>query len=312
MKRFIVGFVIGLTMVSGAVAQSSSGEKIYRLKPEDVLNIQVFGQQQIAAQVPVGEDGYVSAPFVGTLKVQGKTLSEVEVELHAMYSKKLKLRDPIVSVTIAAYRRLKANITGIVQRSAELVFRPGDTIMTLYSAGGGAIPDAADLRKATLRRQGSKELIPIDMFSMTVLGDNSQNYELEDGDILDIPQEQRNRVLVMGAIRNPGLFPYRETMRLADAISIAGGEIRYLSRFSKCFVLRELPGRPGDYLRINADFVKFIKGGDFSQNVKLMPGDLIYIPETNTPDVSQLQALVNSAFVLNTFGSFFGLRIFGN
>jgi polysaccharide biosynthesis/export protein len=312
MKRVIAGIVIGLTMVSTAIAQTSNGEKIYRLKPEDVLTIQVFGQQQISAQVPVGEDGYIAAPFVGTLKVQGKTLNEVEVELHKLYSSKLKLRDPIISVTIAAYRRLKANITGIVQRSAELVFRPGDTIMTLYSAGGGAIPDAADLRRATLRRQGSKELIPIDMFAMTVFGDNSQNYDLEDGDILDIPQEQKNRVLVMGAIRNPGLFPYRETMRLGDAIAIAGGEIRYLSRFSKCFVLRELPGRPGEYLRINADFVKFIKGGDFTQNVKLMPGDLVYIPETNTPDVTQLQALVNSAFVLNTFGSFFGLRIFGN
>jgi polysaccharide biosynthesis/export protein len=312
MMRIFAVLIIVLTLISGVAAQARSGEKVYRLKPEDILNIQVFGQQQIAAQVPVGEDGYIAAPFVGVIKVQGKTITELEIELQELYRKKMKLRDPIVSVTIAAYRRLKANITGIVQRSAELVFRPGDTIMTLYSASGGAIPDAADLRKATLRRQGSKELIPIDMFAMTVFGDNSQNYELEDGDILDIPQEQKNRIIVMGAIRNPGLFPYRESMRLGDAISIAGGEVRYLSRFSKCFVLRELPGRPGEYLKINADFVKFIKGGDFAQNVKLMPGDLVYVPETNTPDVTQLQALVNSAFVLNTFGSFFGLRIFGN
>jgi polysaccharide export outer membrane protein len=312
MKRLIIGFLLLLTLVTPVFAQSNTGDKVYKLKQEDILNIQVFGQQQIAAQVPVGEDGQISAPFVGTLKVEGKTIDEVEKALYDLYVKKLKLRDPIVSVTIAAYRRLRANITGVVQRSTELIFRPGDTVMTLYSAGGGAIIDAADLRRATLRRQGSKELIPIDMFAMTVLGDNSQNYELQDGDILDIPQEQRNRVLVMGAVRAPGLYPYRETMRLADAISVAGGEILYRSRFSKCFILRELPGRPGEYLRINADFVKFVKGGDFAQNVKLMPGDLVYVPETNTPDFQQINALVNTAFILNSFGNIFGFNLFGN
>ena len=144
---------------------------------------------------------------------------------------------------------------------------------------------------------------------MTVLGDNSQNFELRDGDILDIPKEQKNRILVLGAIRSPGLYPYRETMRLQDAVGIAGGEIRYLSRFSKVFILRELPGRPGEYLRINCDFVKYIKGGDFAQNVRLMPGDLVYIPETNTPDFTQLSGIANSVFVLNSLTSAFGIRL---
>lgn len=308
--RFLFGIAIFGIFVGAVQAQSAFDEKAYKLKPEDVIRIQVFNQQQIGADIPVGIDGYVGAPFVGNIKVEGKTISEVEAELYQLYVSKLKLRDPIVSVSIISYRKMKANVTGSVQRSTEFYFRPGDTIMTLYSASGGEIVDQSDLRKATLRRQGSKELIPIDLYAMTVLGDNSQNFELQDGDILDIPREQRNRILVLGAIRQPGLYPYRETMRLADAIGIAGGEIRYLSRFSKTFILREMPGRPGEYLRINADFVKYVKSGDYSQNVKLMPGDMIYIPETNTPDATQIQSIVNTAFVINTFGSFFGIKLF--
>ncbi len=299
-------------LASAAFGQKSFDEKTYKLKPEDVLRIQVFNQQQIGADIPIGIDGYIGAPFVGNLKVEGKTVSEVESMLYTLYVSKLKLRDPIISVSIITYRRLKANVTGMVQRSTEFFFRPGDTVMTLFSASGGEVPDQTDLRKATLRREGSKELIPIDLYAMTVLGDNSQNFNLQDGDILNIPREQKNRILVMGAIKAPGLYPYRETMRLADAIGIAGGEIRYLSRLSKCFILRELPGRPGEYLRINADFVKYIKSGDFAQNVKLMPGDLVYITETNTPDANQLQSIANSAFVLNTFTSFLGFKFLRN
>ena len=296
-------------LASVSFAQGSFDEKTYKLKPEYVLRIQVFNQQQIGADIPVGIDGYIGAPFVGNIKVEGKTITEVEAELYRLYVSKLKLRDPIVSVSIVSYRRMKANITGMVQRSSEYFFRPGDTVMTLYSASGGEVPDQSDLRKATLRRQGSKELVPIDLYSMTVLGDNSQNFELQDGDILDIPREQKNRIIILGAVKAPGLYPYRETMRLQDAIAIAGGEIRYLSRFSKCFIMRELPGRPGEYLRINADFVKFVKGGDFAQNVKLMPGDFIYVPETNTPDFNQLSQIANSVFVLNSITSFFGVRL---
>ena len=292
-----------------ALGQKSYDEKTYKLKPEDILRIQVFNQQQIGADIPVGIDGYIGAPFVGNLKVEGKTVVEVESMLYALYVSKLKLRDPIVSVSIVSYRKLKANVTGMVQRSAELFFRPGDTIMTLYSASGGEVPDQADMRKATLRRQGSKELVPIDLYAMIVLGDNSQNLDLQDGDILDIPREQKNRILIMGAIKSPGVYPYRETFRLSDAIALGGGEIRYLSRLSKCFILRELPGRPGEYLRINADYVRYVKSSDYSQNVKLMPGDQIYVTETNNPDPNQLQSYANSAFVLNTFTSLFGIRL---
>lgn len=308
-KRFCIGIAI-LGSIASANAQSAFDEKAYKLKAEDVIRIQVFNQQQIGADIPIGIDGYVGAPFVGNIKVEGKTISEVEAELYKLYVSKLKLRDPIVSVSIISYRKLKANVTGSVQRSTEYYFRPGDTIMTLYSASGGEIADQADLRKATLRRQGSKELVPIDLYAMTVLGDNSQNFELQDGDILDIPREQKNRILVLGAIKAPGMYPYREGMRISDAVAIAGGEIRYLSRFSKTFILREIPGRPNEYLRINADFVKFTKSNDYAQNVRLMPGDMVYIPETNTPDATQLQSFVNSAFVINTFGGFFGIKIF--
>ena len=312
--RNILGKIVILVsllvvLVSTTMAQGSFDEKTYKLKPEDILRIQVFNQNQIGADIPIGVDGYIGAPFVGNVKVEGKTISEVEAELYRLYVSKLKLRDPIVSVSIVSYRKLKANVTGTVQRSTEFQFRPGDTIMTLYSASGGEVPDQTDLRKATLRRQGSKELVPIDMYAMTVLGDNSQNFELHDGDILNIPREQKNRILVLGAIKAPGLYPYREQMRLQDAIGMAGGEIRYLSMFSKVFILRELPGRPGEYLRINANFVKYVKGGDFAQNVKLMPGDFVYIPETNTPDTTQLSSIFNSVFLLNSFSSLFGLRL---
>jgi polysaccharide export outer membrane protein len=308
-RRLLVVVGIMLVMVATALGQNTATGKPYTLKPEDVLRIQVFNQQQIAADVPVGDDGNIAAPFVGVLFVEGKTVTEVEKILFDLYKKKLLLRDPIVSVTITQYRRLRASINGQVIRPGEIAFRQGDTIMNLLSAGGGYISERADARRATLRRKGSRELIPIDLYALTVFGDNSQNYELLDGDVLDIPEEQRNRIMVLGQVRNPGLFTYRETMRLMDALSVSGGEVPYRARTSQAYIMRELPGRPGEYVRINADLVKFLNKGDAVQNVKLLPGDLVYIPATNTPDFQQVNQLVNTLFIFNSLGNIFGFGL---
>ncbi len=309
LRRVVILTGVLMALATSVFAQNSTAAKPYTLKPEDVLRIQVFNQQQIAADVPVGEDGNIAAPFVGVLYVEGKTIAEVEAELFKLYKKKLLLRDPIVSVTITQYRRLKASINGQVNRSGEIIFRPGDTIMNLLSAGGGYISDRADARRATLRRKNSRELIPVDLYALTVFGDNSQNYELQDGDVLDIPEEQRNRIMVLGQVRAPGLYPYRETMRLMDAVSVSGGEVPYRARTSKAYVMRELPGRPGEYVRINADLVRFLAKGDYAQNVKLLPGDLVYIPATNTPDFQQVNSIVNTIFVFNSLGNLFGFKL---
>ena len=60
-RRLIVVVGIMLVMATAALGQNTSTGKPYTLKPEDVLRIQVFNQQQIAADVPVGDDGNIAA-----------------------------------------------------------------------------------------------------------------------------------------------------------------------------------------------------------------------------------------------------------
>lgn len=289
-----------------------TGGEVYKIKPEDVLRIQVFNHQEILADVPVGEDGRVSAPFIGLIQAEGRTTNDLETELTVKYREKLRLRDPIVSVAIVKFRDVHATVGGSVQRPSTYTIRQGDTVMALLNMGGGAIPDVADLRRAFLQRANSRELIPIDLYAMTVRGDTSQNYVLEDGDILTVPEETNNRINIQGKVQTPGQYPYREDMTLADAIALAHGEVPDRARMSKIVIARQKVGLPGQYVRINADFVRFVSKGDSTQNVVLQPGDFIYVPETNTPDFNYISALANAAYIINYLGtgSFFGLHIF--
>jgi polysaccharide biosynthesis/export protein len=292
-------------------ASAQSTEPPYRLQPEDIIRVQIYNEPQVNADIPIGRDGNISAPFVGTVQVQGKTTSELEAELAEAYIRRLRLRDPRVSVTIIRFRPIRASVGGFSNRPGVFEMRPGDTLLTLLNQSGGPAPDRADLRRATLRRSNSRELIPIDLYAMLILGDMSQNYSIQDGDELIIPEETRNRVLVLGAVAQPGPYPYKEPMTLVDAISLARGEIRYRSKFSEIVVIRELRGQPGQYVHIRADFVRYLKNQDHTQNVRLEPGDVVFVPETRTPDFNQISALANTAFILDRLGGgLLGLPIF--
>lgn len=275
----------------------------YRLQPEDVLRIRVREEEDLTAVVQVGRDGNITVPFLGLIRAQGKTTTELEAEIRDLYIQTLGLRDPLVSVTIEQFRQVRATISGFIPRPGIYEFRPGDTILTLFTQGGGQLGDGrSDLRRATLRRKDSPEAIPINIYALVTYGDMSQDYEIQDGDQLVIPEQTRNAVLVLGKVAQPGPILYTEDMTLMDAITLARGEIPYQSKFSDILVIRQIAGSPGNYLRIRCNFVEFLRRGDGSQNISLQPGDLVYVPDAGNINFNQVQAIANLVFILDRFG----------
>jgi polysaccharide export outer membrane protein len=309
MKLFLSAILGVLLTLSSSFAFAQ--DEAYRLQPEDVIRIAVYNEPQISGgEFEIGKDGNVSAPFVGSIRAAGKTTDELEKELKELYIRKLRLRDPNVSVTISRFRIMRASVTGIVQRAGTYPFRQGDTIATLLSQAGGPVFDQADLRRARLRRAGSNEEIPIDLESMLQLGDTSQNFALQDGDELIIPQDRENRIVVWGAVLQPGNYPYQKGMRVMDAVALARGEIPRVSKMSEARILRKVPGQPDKFYPIQVNMVRFTnKPYDYTQNIEIQRGDVLFIPTTKTPNFAELGNVLNTLFFANRV--FFEEGLFG-
>lgn len=312
MNKAIARLAIGMfaLLVACVCAFGQTPPEPYKLRPDDIVRIQIYNEPQVNAEVPIGKDGSLTAPFLEPMQVEGMTVAELQIELAKAYTRRLRLRDPKVSVMIVRYRTVRASVGGWVNRPGVYDLRPGDTVITLLNFGGGVVTDRADLRRATLRKANSSELIPVDLFAILNRADTTQNYIVEDGDSLNIP-EANNRILVIGQVPRPNSYFYKEPMTVQDALAQAGGEIPTRSWLSRTLVIRERSGMPGVYDRIQVDIVRFIRNGDSAQNIQLQPGDIVYVPETKTPDIDRLSRIIGSiAFFGDTFRrGIFGIRL---
>jgi polysaccharide export outer membrane protein len=277
----------------------------YKLQPEDVIDIRVYGDSGLSDSVTIGKDGWINVAHAGIIKAAGKTILDLEQELKKMFIEKMRLRDPRVAVVLKSYRPIVASTIGAIRSPGDYSLRSGSTILTLVSQAGGVPQDGtADLRRCTLKKKNSNELIPIDLYALIIDGDINQNYTVEDGDQLIVPFELRNRIFVDGAIGSPGVYPFTEKMRIVDAIALARGQIPYQSVMDKIVVIREKVAQSGQYDRININLKKFFLKNDGSQNILLQPGDIIHVP-LNPFDIGRIGSLVGAAITVTQVANLF-------
>ena len=83
------------------------------------------------------------------------------------------------------------------------------------------------------------------------------------------------KVYMVGAVRKEGTLPYTYGMTVMQAISEAGGLNDYAKK-TKIYVLRTENGR--EY-RLEFNYKEVLKGERMEQNIMLLPGDTVVIPQ---------------------------------
>lgn len=86
----------------------------------------------------------------------------------------------------------------------------------------------------------------------------------------------QDRIRVVGEAAQPQALPYRSTMTLLDVMIAVGGLTDFASGNRATITRTASGGRQSQY-RIRLD--DLIRDGDMTANVRIMPGDVIVVPE---------------------------------
>jgi len=249
-------------------APAPQQDKDYIIGPEDILEIQVWGNKDLNQAVFVRPDGRTSLPLVGEIAVAGKTVQQLQDHLTNVYEKTVK--GAVVTVIV---REIKSRPIyfiggfgkpGVMQLTREL------TLLQAISVVGGVSPNA-DAEKGFVLR-GDKR-IPIDFNRLVQRGDLSQNPKLEPGDSVVVPLA--DAVYVNGEVKTPGAVKYTGDLTILKALTQVGG-LTPLAAGGRVDVLR---GNAEKKERIRVDVDKMMRSPDENPDIRLQPNDIVFVPQ---------------------------------
>ena len=256
-----------------AQAQQPAGQAAvpttdYRVGPQDVLKITVFGEPLLSGPVRVDSDGTIPFQYLQRVKVEGLTTGEIGEALRKGLADGY-IKNPQVSVDVEDYHSQNVYVLGEVKAPGKYSLPGNSTLVDVLTQAGSTTPAAGHWVLIYHHKQGSALVGPantdgtqpdLKINLADIQSGKAQNIMIEDLDAVSVPKAER--IFVNGNVRNPAAYPFDEGMTVFEAIAVAGGVSEKGSN-SRISVKRIIDGK--------------LKEIDVKQTDVLKPGDQVFV-----------------------------------
>ena len=157
----------------------------FRIGPEDVLDVQVWKNEELSRVVPVRPDGMISLPLVNDIRAAGLTA----VELRQAVTQRLSefIPSPEVSVMVREVHSVKVAVLGAVRMPGHYEVKSAATVLELIARAQGLTEFADRGRIVVLRQNGGETTrIPFN-YRKVAEGSEQDNFYVRPGDIIVVP-----------------------------------------------------------------------------------------------------------------------------
>ncbi len=288
----------------------------FRLGPGDQLEIEVLGQADTQATVTVGPDGKIYYYILPGLDVWGLTLAETR-ERVGQELRRFVRSEPAVSISLRGVASQRVWVLGRVNTPGIHTLGGPTTLLDAIAQSGGMAtagsggatgagdaaaavsgggPESADLERAFVLRQG--KVLPVDFHKLLREGDITQNIYLRPDDFIFLPGLRTSEVHVLGAVAYPQSARISGSLTLAQAVALAGSTVPD-AHVSQVAILRGSLSEPRMGI---VDLGDIVHGR--AADVRLEPGDIVYVPYTPYRTLNRYANLV-----LDTFARTVGVNL---
>src|SRR5215472_9293529 len=205
---------------AGSAAPAPSADKpaqAYILGPEDVVEIEVLGQGDFKVRAPIGADGTIKLPYIGSMAAANKTTDQLSSDISQALVAGGYFAHPILSVEIVSYASRYVTVLGDVAAPGLVPIDRPYHLSEILARVGGVKPDAADY--VVLRPQDGPERHYV--ISASAMGDSGQDPMVAPGDRIFSPTA--DLFYISGEVKAPGAYPVSSGMTLRMAIGRGGG-----------------------------------------------------------------------------------------
>lgn len=237
----------------------------YTIGQGDVLDINVYENEDLSTTVRVSSDSTIRVPLLGEISVKNLTVSQVSAKIETLLADGY-LVNPQVDVFISEHRSKKAIILGQIRNPGQYELRGKITFLEFISKAGGLTAEAGST--ATIKRISSagknKDRIVLDLEKLIKQGDTSLNIAIQDNDSIYIAKAKT--YYVSGEVKKPDSYKFESDLTVIKAITMAGGFSKIAAK-NKVQIIRKVNNEKRIFENVNMDEPVF-------------PDDVIVVPES--------------------------------
>ena len=245
----------------------------YEVGPGDVLDVAVFGNDDLSRIPTVQTNGSITFPLLGEVQVAGLTVAEVRRKITNLLAKDY-LVNPQVEVKVKEYQSQWVSVVGEVNTPGRKPIRGRMRLVdALLEAGGFKQTSSGEVQISRMDgafADGRKSITVRISGSATLQDQINLELPLENGDI--ISALSKSYVTVDGEVNRPGRYAIEADLTVTGAISLAGGFTRFGSSDVK---VRRTDPQTGKVSIIEVD-IKDVRNGK-KPDVPLLPNDVVSV-----------------------------------
>jgi polysaccharide export outer membrane protein len=171
--------------VNAAAPRVVEAANAFRIGPEDVLDVQVWKNEELSRVVPVRPDGMISLPLVNDIRAAGLTAVELRQEITQRLAEYVP--SPEVSVMVREVHSVKVAVIGAVRMPGHYEVKSAATVLELIARAQGLNEFADRGRIVVLRQNGNEtERIPFN-YRKVAEGSEQDNFYVHPGDVIVVP-----------------------------------------------------------------------------------------------------------------------------
>jgi polysaccharide biosynthesis/export protein len=254
----------------------------YLLQPYDLIDVDVYSEEDLHKPARLGADGTVLLPLIGSIKLGGLSVAEATDLIRQHYANGF-VKNPSVSITVLQYRKSTFSIIGQVDRPGIYEIPEGAhvNIIDAISLAAGYQPKA-DQNSVTVKRTVDGQVQTIKIKAGDMAQDpNATPFEILAGDTVMVPSASyhNSAFSILGQVTRPGVYeiPEGSHLSIVEAISLAGGYTPAAAE-NDVAVKRMVDGKLS---------ILKVKAADMAQNAdvvpfEVLPGDIVMVELRNS------------------------------
>lgn len=216
----LLTLMLGLMLNAGAAAQDKPVD--YRLGDGDNIRITVFQNPDLTLETRVSENGSITFPLIGTVKIGGLTIASAADTIAKALQTGNFIQKPQVNIQLIRNLGNQVSVLGQVGRPGRF---PLDTFSTrlseMLAIAGGIASTGADTAIVTGTRDGKSFRKEVDIVGMFLDNKLQEDLIVAGGDVIYVPRQPM--FYIYGEVQKAGSYRIERGMSIRQALAQAGG-----------------------------------------------------------------------------------------